>query len=297
MIDLNEEIRNDYLITKKQKKIWNIQIDLLMKLLEVCQKHNIKVFAVCGTLLGAIRHNGFIPWDDDIDMGLLRSDYNKLLDVAEDEFKDLYFLQTTLNEKEYYSGVARLRNSNTTGIVITDLDKNCNNGIYIDIFPFDGINDNFFKKNIHFILVSLMRKITSAPRNINKFGLLKRIIAYIISKIVNCFGYNNVFMFYQKLCAKYSLCDTERVGIISGCQYSTQFHYYKNDLLEIKYVNFENILIPVPSGYERCLKINYGNYLELPPLEKRGLWHKGIIVFEPDVPYYDYIKRENSKKC
>ena len=79
MIELKSEYREDFFVSVKRKKIWNIQLELMNELLNVCDKHKIKVFAVCGTLLGAVRHKGFIPWDDDMDVGMLREDYNTLL--------------------------------------------------------------------------------------------------------------------------------------------------------------------------------------------------------------------------
>ena len=112
-----EEVRCDYLVNEKMKKIWAIQLDLLNKLLEVCQKHDIKVFAFAGTLLGAVRHKGFIPWDDDVDVCMERKEYERFLEVCNDEFPHPYFLQTALTDKRHFCGYARLRNSNTTGII------------------------------------------------------------------------------------------------------------------------------------------------------------------------------------
>ena len=91
---LNEEIRYGYTITRQMKEVWAVELDLLNKLLEVCKKHNISVFASGGTMLGAVRHKGFIPWDDDIDMMMFREDYEKLCLVAPLEFRYPYFFQT-----------------------------------------------------------------------------------------------------------------------------------------------------------------------------------------------------------
>ena len=91
---LDEEIRDDYVVSSQMKQVWAVELDLLNKILEVCKKYNIKIIASGGTLLGAVRHKGFIPWDDDIDLMMMRDQYDKLCDVAEKEFKYPYFFQT-----------------------------------------------------------------------------------------------------------------------------------------------------------------------------------------------------------
>ena len=84
---MREEVRDEFLVTTERKKIWGVELQLLNELLRVCNKHNIKVYVFAGTLLGAVRHKGFIPWDDDADVCLLHDDYVKLCKVAPKEFK------------------------------------------------------------------------------------------------------------------------------------------------------------------------------------------------------------------
>ena len=112
----HEETRCDYLVDEKTKKIWAVQIDLLAELLRVCREHDIKVSAFAGTVLGAVRHKGFIPWDDDIDVCMDRENFNKLLAIT-DTFNYPYFLQTAYNDQEFFIGYARLRNTLTTGVI------------------------------------------------------------------------------------------------------------------------------------------------------------------------------------
>lgn len=137
----NEEVRDEYRVSEKGKRIWAVELDLLAELLRICKKHDIRVCLFAGSLLGAIRHKGFIPWDDDIDVCLVREEYEKLLQ-HQDEFKHPYFLQTGYNDREFFLGYARLRNSDTTGIITWNKSKNYNNGIYIDVFVVDGYVDS-----------------------------------------------------------------------------------------------------------------------------------------------------------
>ena len=113
---LNEEVRSGFTVTRKMKEVWAVELDLLAQFDRVCRKHAIHYVASGGTLLGAIRHHGFIPWDDDIDLMVSRSDYDKLCAVAAQEFGQPYFFQTEYADPGFMRGFARLRNSATAGI-------------------------------------------------------------------------------------------------------------------------------------------------------------------------------------
>ena len=97
-MNLNDEVRRDYFISAQMKKVWAIQIMMVQKLLEVCNRHNLKIWAEGGTLLGTIREHGYIPWDNDIDLKMFRNDYDKLLSIASQEFKSPFFFQSIISE-------------------------------------------------------------------------------------------------------------------------------------------------------------------------------------------------------
>ena len=95
--NLNEEVMDGHTVTADMKKLWAVEMDLAKKLLEVCKKYNLKIWAEGGTLLGAVRHKGFIPWDDDLDFVMMRDDFEKLIEIGPKEFNEPYFLQTIYN--------------------------------------------------------------------------------------------------------------------------------------------------------------------------------------------------------
>ncbi len=140
--NLKSEIKCGFNVSEQLKRIQFVQLDLLNELLRVCRKHDIKLSIFAGTMLGAIRHKGFIPWDDDIDVCMNIENFKRLCDIASTEFKDPYYFQTALTDRRFFCAFARLRNSETTGLLTFNYSTEYNNGIFIDIFVMDGIPEN-----------------------------------------------------------------------------------------------------------------------------------------------------------
>lgn len=286
---LNEEIRNDYKVTAEIKKVWLIEIDLLTRFQKLCMEHGLTYWVAFGTLLGATRHQGFIPWDDDLDVWLPRDDYNKLIKLSNDELEEPYFLQTTLNDDDYYSAFARLRNSNTTGILVSP-NNNCNNGIYIDIYPVDALNKTKVGQFIRSKWIYVQNVMAHAYTfNINPNPITRAASKILRMKIMH-YDQRRVYKKVDKLAGKISWNDTNKVGNVVFSAYSyNRNNFDKVDFSDTVYLPFEHLQVPVPVGYKNILSILYRDYMTFPPVEKRGLWHN--FTFEPDVPYTEYIKK------
>ena len=290
---LKEEIRCDFFVDEKRKKLWAVEIDLLVEFDRVCKKHDLKYFLTGGSLLGAVRHNGSIPWDDDIDVAMFRSDYEKLMALS-DEFKYPYFLQTPYTDKGYYFSYAKIRNSKTTGLSIPFAYQGINQGIPIDIFPLDNcmvedVEERYNKINYLILQNSIcMRLSCPNPNDIDK----KRIATYN--------GRNPMEMYeeMQQIAKQYENCQCDKINTAVCTAYKPQkLMWDKKDWEETIMCKYENYMFPIPKGYDNILKVQFGDYTKYPPAEERGQWHNNAI-FDADIAYTDYIKTflEESKQ-
>ena len=281
-----KEIRNDFLVTEDRKKLWAILIDIVIQIDKVCRKHGLKYFLMYGSILGAIRHKGFIPWDDDIDLTMPRKDYDKFINLSED-FEEPYFLQTPYTDKEFLFSFARVRNSNTTSYSEVFKKQNMNHGIFVAIFPLDNCvieNDEIiYEQN------KKMARMNSAYMRRNYPNLSNE------DKMrVEEFGDNNPLSIYEnihKLAKSHSKERTKYIGHLACAIYPYKKQcFYKEDFDQMVYVEFEkDFSFPVPNGWKRILEQIYGDYMTFPPVEQRGVWHTGTVV-DPDTPYSIFLK-------
>lgn len=287
------ETRNDYYVSPEMKKVWAVELDLLSELLRVCKKYDLKIFAAGGTMLGAVRHKGFIPWDDDIDMVMFREDYEKLCEVAETEFQQPYFWQTEYSDPGNLREHAKLRNSNTTGISKWQINFNCafNQGIFIDIFPYDNVIDNEKKLKKQLNKIRKYKWYCNKCKGLSYFYInsdasLKR----TVKRILHCLFEKQCRILARKLYVKtekeaqlYNNLETSRIAPIAF--YPNAVLRYRQDFDKVIYMAFENMSIPVPAGYDRLLRMQYGNYMEF----VKGKNLHGEIVFETDISYVEYL--------
>lgn len=281
---LKAETKNDFFIDENRKKLWAIELDLLHEFDGFCKKHDLKYFFVGGSLLGAVRHKGFIPWDDDLDVAMFRDDYEKMISLAF-EFKEPYFLQIPGQDNGYYYSFVKFRNSNTT--FVSDIFKyeKWNMGIFIDVFPLDeykidDLRDSYEKiKQLSIDNSTLMRKSNPNLDEDNK----KRVENY------SGFSPEENLRIIDELAQKYrNNGDFYIVMLIT--LYDCMKKIFKKEYFdEIVYLDFENIKVPTIKEYHKFLTSLYGDYMKFPPIEKRGTWHSGT-VFDPNISYLEYLK-------
>ena len=282
---LQEQELCGYTVSADMKKVWAVELDLLDKLKEVCQRHGLTYYAGGGTMLGAIRHKGFIPWDDDIDVFMFREDYEKLLAVA-DEFGAPYFLQTAYNDKNYSRGHAQLRHSGTTGILLSEKGHyTFNQGIFLDIFPLDEVPDDPALKAKQQKEVGLWVKLLAAtvryPGSVKK-NLVKTLIHYALFWVPYRWAYRKM----ERACTKYNGTGCSRVALISFGHQLEQWVLPKRCFDKAQEMPFEYTTITVPEGYDEVLTTAYGDYMVM---RQDPTYHAGVL-FDTERSYADYLK-------
>ena len=301
MINLEAETRCGYLITTEMKSVWNVQLKLLQKLLDVCKKYNLKIWADSGTLIGTIRHKGYIPWDDDIDMIMMRDDYDKLISVCQDEFKDTYFLQTAYSEKAPYShGHAQLRMNGTTAILSGNEHMNIHLGIFIDIFVLDNVPED--NNEMRKMALSIMKYQSPLILRMQNKIILSKNIALMLKSILYRFMPIGTFKWrYKKMenfAKTYADIASEYVSPILLSQTPDFLKHYKlrkEWFSKTIWLPFEDVIMPVPKGYHNILTHEYGDYMT--PV-KAPTMHGSFLALDPDKDYKEYLNelREKARK-
>lgn len=283
LLGLDAEYSPDYVVSDTMRKIWRVGFDLLRVFVDMCRRHDLTYYIYFGTLLGAVRHEGFIPWDDDVDVVMPRADFDKLMLLA-DEFPAPYFLQTAENDPGTFWGSGmRLRNSNTTGISRQDFEQEANLGIWMDILPLDNcpadrriVEKN--AKNVQFWHSLLTAKVYEQTPWVLPHGL--RTVGGFVLRFVP----------HAWLCAKYRAAI--RAGRVAESDYvavpgSASRIYEKKNFGKGTLLRFGDLRVNAPENYKACLQLTAGrDYMKFPPLSERKPHHLGI--FNPDVPYTRY---------
>jgi len=280
------EVRCDFLVDEKRKKIWAIELDLLREFDGICKKHGLRYCLVEGSLLGAVRHGGMIPWDDDIDVGMPRKDYERLKECVS-EFKLPYLLQVPGCDDGYAYSFIKVRNSNTTFLSKTFAYESFNQGICLDVFPFDDVviklgGDLFERiKGLNIDNSTCMRKSNPNLQELDQ------------KRIANC-RRNDIsknLAEIESLARSFEDVECDGVGMLTNTIYSYERHVFpKADFDSVAIVSFEGMEVPIPVGCEDVLHRVYGDWKRLPDISERGVWHSGSIV-DPDEPYQAYWKK------
>ncbi len=281
-----------YPISAKKKELFKVQMDLLIIFRQLCEKHGLTYFLAYGTLLGAVRHHGFIPWDDDIDVVMPRKDYEKLQEVAMEELEYPYFLQTPKNDSYFYCGYSRLRNSETTAVEDSTWGSRSNLGIWIDIIPLDYI-DSDSKKNEKVIEKKLFYQGLLFAKT---YGSQKEQMADICPFQWKWYRRLSAIFTRKFLCHKVDSlirkCGTSTspyVAMLGGYNRKPQ-RFYKEDFASTLTMEFEKEEFSVPVGWDRYLQTAKGkDYMTLPPVEKRVSHHAG--VFKAGMPYKKFNQK------
>lgn len=270
-------------------KLKVVQIELLKNFIQICNKYDLQYYMAGGSCLGAVRHKGFIPWDDDIDVLMPRSDYDTFMDIAQKELPKNLFLQTFKTDPDYYMCYAKIRNSDTTFIETPCKNININHGVYIDIFPLDGFTENKFKQKMFFAAKAAYQyrisKVFYLPdQHPESKSLFKKVLKELIMSA--CKDLHHTVCKCDRLFRKYGIQNSELVASHNGA-------WAQKEIMPKSYFGkgtkgiFEDIQVILPEKYDAYLTALYGDYMTPPPLEKQISHHYcEVIDTERAYTYY-----------
>jgi len=260
------------------KKLHNVMLEIIDDFVSLCKENNFTYFLAGGTLLGAVRHNGFIPWDDDVDIIMPRNDYEKLLKLFKDDDNPKYYIlsrKSPITTYYNYLPYAKLCKKGTVFAESYRKNPDDYSGIFIDIFPFDNSVPIFLRLQASLIEAAKrlyrLKMRFDIPKNKIKLFIIKRIrflIPLKLSRSLQLLPY----LFFNGIKTKY-------ISVFSGIfDFNTETH--KRDMIfPLSKQSFEGRELNIPKDWDFYLKKYYNNYMELPPIEQRKTHEPLFIKF------------------
>lgn len=270
------------------RKLQLEELNMVRSFTEICEKYGFRYFIIGGTLLGAVRHKGFIPWDDDVDIAMPRADYNKLLGIMkEHDTSDFYFINYD-TDVDYPYAWARM-NSRNMKVINHMANIPRTEQVFIDIIPLDGFPDGKLRRGIHKIKLSFwwtLNQLCQFDRMVDQ-KRKRSAIAKICIELAGRFKWIGHFISYKtclknlnKTLSKYPY-DIESKEIINYlAAYGFKEVFPRSAFESATWYEFEDTRLKGPNDSDSICKIIYGNYMELPPEEDRNKHHIEIIKNE-----------------
>lgn len=256
--------KNDLLQLQK------VELEMLLDFTDYCRKNNLQYILYGGTLLGAEKYKGFIPWDDDVDVALPREDYEKFINCNDKAFLDKYIIQTPLNCKQTPFPYTKIRKIGTVCSDYKTRNIDINKGIYIDVYPIDSISDDENKRLIQFKKARFWIKLyvyRQEPLFDSEPDLIKKVIRWGIYQSLRILPQNYYFSRIDKYMKMYNNTDTKRHAVLISPNYN---NIYRN-LYPLEKVVFEGQDFSAPCNYRDHLHLRYGEYeKDLPPDKRVG---------------------------
>lgn len=261
---------------KTLKKLQSVETEILVAFDKFCTEHDIKYSLYAGTALGAVRHGGFIPWDDDIDVCMSRDNYEKFLKVYRENEIEGYTLQGTDSPNYEYINFSKIRKNGTKYGGKLDMGLYENNGIYMDIFPIDKVpSDKKLMKKVLFY--TKIRMVYTRGYAFTKGSAFLR----LVSKMMLLLPRKTQLKIrnkYEKKILKYKDLKENFICMSLSCPEGLNIFYPQNMLDEYTTIKFGDREFSISTNWDGMLKANFGDYMKLPPEEDRICKHNAEIL-------------------
>ncbi len=263
------EEREGFFVEGMMKRAWAAQMEVLSEIDRVCKKYNLEWFADWGTLLGAVRHKGFIPWDDDMDITMKRKDYQKFAEVAEKELPKEFFVTNIYKDPVYSKYITRVVNSTKINFTEAHMKKyhGCPYVLGVDIYPLDYLPPNADDEDL---LRNMIIATFDTARTINLEEMRGQAGEQLVQQIEAFSGRKFVrgktlqyqlLRFAEELCSLYREDEATEIASMMHFVRNKRFRIPKEAYEKSVLVPFENIMMPIPVGYDAVLKAKYGDYM------------------------------------
>ena len=272
------------------RKVQLVQLEIAKEFKRVCNELNLNYFLDSGTLLGAVRHKGFIPWDDDLDVGMIRNEYDAFLRDAPAILSERFFLQSWYSDPQYGLAFAKLRMRKTVYIEEASQSSSAENGFYIDIFPYDVFpttkkEQSWQGKRYEFFRRAILVKARYEPWIMNSHGLKRSLkkLGYLPIKMYSGFSKREkMILRYETACQRFNGSSTGFLFEQAGASNYGKWVIPEECFKFFTEMPFEGDLFMCPGEYDLYLTSAYGDYMRLPPENKRYNRHKIIQIAFPD---------------
>lgn len=274
----------------REKKIYDLEyiqkqgLQILIVFDNICRKNKINYSLCAGTLLGAVRHKGFIPWDDDVDVMMTRDNYNKFILACEDNLPDGFFLQTFRTDKLYLNGFAKLLNLEIEAYITETEKMNIKHALDIDIFPVDRCPEKYIYNMFDIVLLSICSALKYSQLKQRANFKIKVITRFISKIIVGITGTYRINCFEEKVKTKYYMRDCR--GSFVSFDTKPPYKWRQKDIYPFSLfddydeVEFEGHKFMSIKEKNQYLTITYGDYMQMPPLEQRVPMHNFYYYLE-----------------
>lgn len=259
------------------KAVQEIELEMLECFLEICEKHDLTYFAFAGTGIGALRHGGFIPWDDDIDINMPRKDFEKFVEIAKRDYGDRYYFLNATTDEHYPLMTTRWCKKGTVFWEESLKGVPCKFGIFLDLYPMDEVSDDPKKLRRQAMPAWFWSKIMilrEVPYPVLPFqGMTKKVIHGIcacVHVLLKTFHVSHNWLYGRCMaaCTKYNGVGTDTLGYLCSSQ-PYEDVLKKSQAYPLKKLKFEHLELNFPNKIEEMLTATYGDYMKLPPAEKR----------------------------
>jgi lipopolysaccharide cholinephosphotransferase len=277
---------------RELQNLKTVLLEIMDDFLAVCRKHGLTVMMRSGTLLGAVRHEGFIPWDDDLDFMMPRSDYDRFLEVFEKELGKNYVVQTPRTDSNACFGFMKIRRKATAFVEVETAGLPIHQGVFLDVFPLENAPDSRIGRYFHGIGCMMLKQITTATaiyrfpsrpmKTLRKHSWKLHLVLTLREAMGFLFSFRSIGWWNrstENLCTKYRDRPSDfLVAPYGGKKYFGEV-YPVDFFSPTTQLLFEGRQLPAPAKWDQWLKSRYGQYMEVPPPEKREVhWVAEISI-------------------